>query len=474
MNVARTISPINERFVRIESENQEYLGLKIASNRRPQKANRRSEKQQEVGWIVRDNRLTEWPVQGIFEHEGEIYVYGPFLEGRTLNQVLDYSPKNALKSLLEFVNALVFMRENVREDVRIQLNSIIYLEEGGILFFPRTMIERIQSTQTTTERLQTFEILNNPDLETDQNYAFSIAVMTYRVLTGEWPFMADSEEEIHRQMRIRKILPPHLVRPGIGTEISSAVMRTLAKGEGEPLELREWRDQLTEWVRNGYEEPLVATSRTTLEEQAETLRKKYDRDYRTKTFFHNHWRILAISGVVLVLVGSILGSILQNVLAPPITVGMSPEQVIETFYLGLNTFDHMTMEDCVTDDAGAEEVREATNLYVISKMREGYEGRSGYVDAQAWIDAGKPRLKSGSVPYGHSNLRIRQEAEGVYLVDYYKWTVESEDAENPENTRVRTVVLDRKDRLYMEDRGEYWVITRIERLQDDALETVPD
>jgi hypothetical protein len=474
MSVARTISPINERFVRIESDNQEYLGLKIASNRRPQKANRQSEKQQEVGWIVRDNRLTEWPVQGIFEHEGEIYVYGPFLSGKTLNQVLEYSPKNALKSLLEFVNALIFMRENVHADLRIQLNSIIYLEEGGILFFPRTMIERIQSTQTTSERILTFEILNNPDLETDRNYAFSIAVMTYRILTGEWPFMADSEEEIHRQMRIRKILPPHLVRPGIGSEISSAVMRTLGKEEGEPPDLKEWRDNLTAWVRNGYEEPLAAGGRTALEDQAAVLQKKYDRDYRTTTFLHNHWRILAISGVVLVLVGSIVGSILQNVLAPPITVGMSPEQVIETFYLGLNTFDHMTMEDCVTGDAGAEEVREATNLYVISKMREGYEGRSGYVDAQAWIEADRPRLKSGSVPYGHSNLEIRQESEGIYVVDYYKWTVESKDAENPENTTVRTVVLDRRDRLSMENRGEYWVITGIERMQDEPLETIPE
>jgi hypothetical protein len=129
-----------------------------------------------------------------------------------------------------------------------------------------------------------------------------------------------------------------------------------------------------------------------------------------------------VTAAVLAVVGSIAGTMLKNALAAPLTEGLAPREVVELFYSGINTFDHAAMEDCVTGDAGKGYIREATNLFVISRMREGYERTRPYIDVNEWILNGKPEIPQGKSLYGIAGLKISAEGETQFRVDFRRWT----------------------------------------------------
>ena len=129
----------------------------------------------------------------------------------------------------------------------------------------------------------------------------------------------------------------------------------------------------------------------------------------------------------------------------------------------------MAIEDCVTDGAGRGEVTEATNLFVISRMRLGQEGTAGYVRAQQWKDADMPELEQNIHVYGIAELNIRQESETVFLVEYEKWEQPTEETVSRLIYRARSVAYTRRDRLYLIEDGKYWAINRIDRLKDEPI-----
>jgi hypothetical protein len=171
-------------------------------------------------------------------------------------------------------------------------------------------------------------------------------------------------------------------------------------------------------------------------------------------------------GGVLVVLGSVAASILSNVLAPRVTRGYGPQKVVETFYGSMNTLDHMTMEDCVVDKAGQGEVNESMNLFVMSRMTVGYEGKSYIVNAAEWDKEKRPQLSADKTLYGAIVREVREEAgapKPVYLVSYQKWAPQPEEGGNDEQS-TGSYGYDRIDRVRLRmDKGD-WVIYRIDRV----------
>jgi hypothetical protein len=192
-------------------------------------------------------------------------------------------------------------------------------------------------------------------------------------------------------------------------------------------------------------------------------------------FWEKNWKIAAIVAAVVIVVGVILGSILRNGLAPRVTRGFTPQQVVEAFYKGMNSLDQTVMQACVIGKAGQGEINEVTTLYVTSRVTLGYEGKSNIVPADQWDQAGRPALVSPEVLYGVTGLKVTEEEappNPVYQAAYDKWSpaqpadtgkMPSPD-ETPKSEGHHVV-----DRLSMKkDKGD-WVIYKIDRLSVDPL-----
>jgi hypothetical protein len=173
---------------------------------------------------------------------------------------------------------------------------------------------------------------------------------------------------------------------------------------------------------------------------------------------------MAIVGSVLVVVGSVVGSILSNVFAPPVTRGYTPRQVTEAFYDAMNDLDHTTMEDATVDRAGAGEINEAMNLFVMSRVTMGYEGVSYIISAKGWDERGRPEISPRETLYGaiiREVVEEQGEPQPVYRVRYEKWAPASESSEAGRRSEGALFV----DRVRLRQDRQDWFIYEITRLE---------
>jgi hypothetical protein len=171
-----------------------------------------------------------------------------------------------------------------------------------------------------------------------------------------------------------------------------------------------------------------------------------------------------VAVVVAGVVGIFSATILKNILRPRSTRGYSPARVVETFYRSINSLDHERMQDCVTGRAGKGLIEQVINVFVISRVNLGYEGRSHLIPADEWDRNGRPDLKAPDAVFGITDLVTREERGGPqpqFLVSYTRWLPQSADEPR---SGPGSVGLPIKDRVHLRQQGGYWVIDRIETL----------
>ena len=206
-----------------------------------------------------------------------------------------------------------------------------------------------------------------------------------------------------------------------------------------------------------------------LQEQARELEAKYAQTFRRRVFLQRNLRTIVVVAVVAAAIGGILGSIIANQFKPRSTRGFSPRQVVETFYTSMGQLDHTTMEDAVIDDAGKGLINEAVNLFVISRVTQGYEGRSNIVSATEWVAAGKPDLPAGVGVYGASDLEIVAEQgapQPVFRVSYLMWRPGGEDGAGARGSLQRGQPT--SQRVFLRQDKDDWVIFQFQEIEEPA------
>ncbi len=302
-----------------------------------------------------------------------------------------------------------------------------------------------------------------------------IASVLYRVVTGRFAITGPDAEEIHEQARKLSITPPARLVPELSPEVSDLIMAGLGRGRTGPVTLADWCKKLVEWQSAELFLTLSAEEKARALSEAEARDTGSARSFRRRMFWEKNWKVAAIAAAGVIVLGVVFGSILRNALAPRVTRGDTPRQVVETFYTSMNTLDHMTMQACVIGKAGQGEINEATTLYVTSRVTQGYEGRSNIVPASDWDKAGRPALTSPQSLYGVTGLALTQEQDPpapVFLVKYDKWN----PASSPDTGKAPSMDAIPQseghhiiDRVWLKrDKGD-WVIYKIDRLSADPL-----
>lgn len=461
---------IGKEICRLTIDGASYLGIRVSAHKRSL-AGQLQDSRKGHGWIVTGDRIETWEMNGLIEHDGEIYAYGPYRDGKPLSDLLNRESEEAVAGIAAFVAAVAAMGQRNITLSRFLPDALLRDREGAFLFLPQPIVDAIRNAQTERERIESYERFNHPDLKDERNLSFFVGVMLYRVLTGSFPFAGATSEELHQRMREEKIPAPILRRPEIRPEVSEAIMRSL--NPAAPFPLADWQRFFERWSDDGLFREISEEERAKIAEEAERVRKKGETSFRRRVFFQRNWRTMAIVAAIVIVVGAIGGSIIHNATKPRITVGMPPEKVVNLFYTSITKLDSQAMQDCVIGSAGKAQINEATNLFVISRVREGYEGTTGFVSAQTWIDQGKPKLPPSMSVYGVADLKITKEGAGVYTVSYQKWEpVQQQNAGAPPSAAVQPIEVqgwNRVDRVYLKNEGKFWAIDKIENLKNSPV-----
>ena len=455
----------------VTREGEEVLAVPVGVSRNEVVLTKLAELRKLPARIIRNGETAEWHFDGVLKHEGRLYLRGPYLEGMFLEQAIGKSFSAALPYLRRLIRALITLERREQAPDFIQTDSVYFLEDGGILFLPPALMRELRSMHPESYRLQVFEKINHPDIkDPEKSLSFSIAALLYRVILGRYPFEADSEEELHNLSRQARLLPLSWIDPGLREDLSRRILSGLGRGQDPAPSLGEWQEILERCRQEGLYRDITEMERDQIRKKAQAELRKHDKGYRRRVFWQRNWKTVLIVSAVVVAVGALAGSLMKTVLAPRETRGFSPREVVESYHLSMNDLNHGLMEDCVVDGAGKETIREAMNIYVLSRVSLGYEGRSHIIPADEWDAQGRPELTAPQTVYGITGLEVQQERgepEPVFQVRYTKWIpVPAEEsppdpaaAEGPGLASTRI-----SQRVYLRlDRSD-WLIYRFEPL----------
>ena len=425
---------------------------------------KRSALQQSDGWIVHGEEVRTWRFSGYVRRGESLLVTGPWVEGELLAAALTGAPGAALAAVARVAAAVVRLAHAGLADQPLQLNGIMLLANGGVLVLPPPVIRQLTETHSPRAMLEGSARVNHPDLSGEQRLTTMLAILSYRAITGEFPFPAPREEELRNQMRRLDVVPARLLAPGCSDELSSFITRALRpqRHESRPP-LADWPALLARARADA--EPVAAPEAERLQAEAAALRHRYAQSFRRRVFLQRNLRTMVVAAVIVAAVGGVLGSIVANQFKPRSTRGFTPRQVVEAFYGSIGALDHITMEDALVGDAGKGLVNEVVNLFVISRVAQGYEGRSHIVSAAEWEAAGKPELPPDRSLYGPSELQVAAEQgapQPVFRVSYLMWRLGGADGNDPPGTPQQGIPT--SERVFLrQDKGD-WVIFEIQPL----------
>ena len=431
---------------------------------------KRSALQQSEGWIVHGEQVRPWRFSGYLRRGETLLVTGPWVEGEPLVSALQRAPADALAAVARVAAALACLARAALAEQPLQLNGIYLLATGGVLIPPPAVIRQLTETHSPAAILAAAERINHPDLSGEQRRSVMLAILSYRAITGEYPFPAPREDELRDQMRRLDVVPARLLAPGCSDELSSFIGRALRppRQETRPA-LADWPAMLARAREDAT--PVATQEAERLQAEAAALRHKFAQAFRRRVFLQRNLRTMVVAAVIVAAVGGVLGSIIANQFKPRSTRGYSPRQVVETFYGSIGELDHSTMEDAVVDGAGKALVNEVVNLFVVSRVAQGYEGRSHIVNAAEWAAAGEPEVPPDRSLFGPSALAIVAEQgapQPVFRVSYLMWRLGGADGDDPPGTPQQGIPT--SERVFLrQDKGD-WVIFEFQPLDPPRSE----
>ncbi|AEJ19340.1 hypothetical protein [Gracilinema caldarium] len=353
--------------------------------------------------LIVDSTVHPWKPEGTVEHQGHILLYGKNFTGESLEVLLSRGDDTSLLALQWYIKALKHIAEfdsRFFDTISFFPAGVLIHRDGTVFFAPAVLAKRFYEYQDPEYYISKVLRWLHPDKTGINAAVFTAACITYTLVTGCAPFSISRSSELERAQRILNqdirdgfYKPASLLKPRIDLELTDLLDSIL-----EPVKGKTNRD-LEDFIRilgepgkkkltdlfNASEAANIST--TLLQREF----KKRERSIKIQRFFRIYrYVMLAGLGSALAL-ALILWNILEGQKDRPTTKGMTPPEVVKTYYNAFNTLDHQWMEACVQKGVSKGDIEAVINLFVISKVREAYERKATVIDPETWnAEGAKP------------------------------------------------------------------------------------
>jgi hypothetical protein len=414
----------------------------------------RQELLSEPGILIKDGKAEKWKCSESLEFEEKLIFPGPYYDGSTLADTTI-----TIDLLLNLTRAYqILKKENLAID-NFYSPGIFILNTDGILFFPSNLLLYITNQLSENEKARFWQPYNHPDATDEQKVSFVLGVLAYYLLTNSYPYSGTSVVELREKMRSSKPVEIEFLKPGIKNDIADLINQSLAL---KNIKLEEWIKQLEIWKQNGVEEPISESEKKQIQKSAAKKKETREKQFLRNQFFSRNWKTIGIIIVIIAVVFSFTIGPVRNALEPPVTTGMSAKEVVNTYYKAIIDMNTEIMEDCLNKKVGKADITEVTQLYIISRVRTGYEGKSGLISAQDWNDGLITKINPGEQVYGIADLEVKQSSNNIFYADYIRWYPEiSDDPDSVENLPpIKSYI---RDIVSLEKIKDVWIIVKLER-----------
>ncbi len=455
--------------VEIKEDKNLYCGFNLNFNADDASFRNLLELKKYPGYILKDDSIEEWRFTGIL-HKENLYLYGPHFEGTSLSEVISLNSEEGLNYIYRLVSALNELENKRGVAIPIQLDAIYFLKDGSILFLPYKVMELLRESLDEEYKIGNYFIVNHPYITEDRiQNSYSIGVILYRILSGEFPFSGKTEEELNKKIRIGNVLQPVLNNFYLNNEISDNLLFFFMEKKWTSVSISEWFEIIGNYIKEGVIRKIDNVEEKDLMKLQGKYRKRLDHIYGRSVFLEKNRLNIIIISIVLAVVILLVFSFKKIIFNIRITKGFISSKVVELFYESMNNLDSPAMQDCVINNAGKKEIDEVSTLYVITKQSAAY-GEKNYFSAEKWAADGKNKLMPPLYIYGITDLIISNEIENssnaIYSVYYQKW-----EPVFGENKKIELDYhgFNENDKLFLIKKHGYWLITKIDRIEKIPL-----
>ncbi len=316
--------------------------------------------------------------------------------------------------------------------------SVLYADDGSVLFLPPALFERSVLARTGAERAALYGFWVRGGMSGHESRTFTFAACVYAVLTGKPPFTEIDDERRTEDYADNNFIPLACLFPHIADNSEGEALRALIHSVDAALAApKKNRKGAAFALRGGHgnrhtggygtegggqakvhgqralpsfvitekafkKNPFVplpvppAVSGNTVpspaddnsdspEQQSLALFvRAQQKTVRRRRFMRKHGTKLAFGTGLFAIVLIAAISIIKTNLERPNTKGMTPIEVVHTFYNGLHTLDTIVMDGCGTHKAVKAYSNMAANLFVTGKIRQAYEKSPPFLPPEQW------------------------------------------------------------------------------------------
>ncbi len=412
-----------------------------------------------AGMLVTVDGATKWPITGITEHNQEIYLLGPHIEGITLGEALEEEDSAVLSILSRLARAVDLLERSSDLRPRLHPRTVIMEQDGGVLFLPDAF-EHLVAESTGDTLFDNDEHLQSLPWKAQTSLRFGI--MAYYGLTGTLPSSPEPGVPFSRALAGGIVPPPILVVSDLREDVSREVASSLSTTPGRIRGAGEWEEVFRRWLRTGThvdKESKLPDSRRAGYERSYILRR---RRFRRQQFFRERWKQLVAVALVATLAVTVPGAIAMRTFRPLTTTDLGPVELVEGHFTAINRLDTEFLQDSVAPRADSGRMQAVDHIFVLSRIRGAIEGRPPVLPPDQWIASERSTLPPGTILFGVSDLEVSElsEREGrpAVEVSYRFWQPAPSEGEGDEDGSYFGIVYDIDDILFLERYRDSWRI----------------
>ncbi len=387
--------------------------------------------------VIRDGKVEKVRYEAIYNEGEKRYVYFPKMDLFSLDHLSTTHRHNALSIVRNIAIGLESAGEsflNLETGVFPLYRIYICGEDGAFLLSP-DIGDVLSLIRTNEERISEVNALIRRDSEDSYRLIAEMGELLYYAAAGDLPYSSDDVRKYKYQEfpleKALELLNDRLDEKTLGLvnlilHAKRQEMRDIM-GNRTPGKALSWFISRTDGLNwdleekdgKDYEGLRECTEYKAFEQKAFSGAKR-------NTFFRKKGTIIAICIIAAALVSAALYDYISRLLEPPVSAGMSQEEVIMRFYEDQNSLMPDSMMSAVKG-ADVPQENEVMNLYVTSRMRMAYEQINPVVNVDDYLSAENPELITGATVYGVTDIELERVDDDT-IIAHSKWyTPYSED-----------------------------------------------
>jgi hypothetical protein len=411
-----------------------------------------------------------WRFESVLQDEEGALILGPDFLGRSLDEARGI--EEGMPLLLRVARALAALAADSTLPRGIVSSGLLVSDRGDVLALPPNAIAKALSASGAESRAAAVARVKSPlSTGSEADASFLLAQATYRIASGKNPFEREAGEAGGTAGTGQGRVPTGLAAPQLDLRLAGLVDRTLA--DPTSVRLSEWLAAL-EAAAEAWKRELSSAEAAELGERRVAFEAGALAAARRATFFRKKGGILIAAAVAAVALALIGGDIARADRDKPNFSILAPRELARRYYQAVDALDIESLEACGDKKVIKIDEDYMTNLFVITKSRIAYEGKSPVVRAADWVAAGRPALDSNDLLYGIAALSLSgaesyaDKASVSIRAEYDFWIVDRKEdpSADPIKALPGPILEKRVDELRLVKVGKGkkgWQITGLDR-----------